>query len=50
MFDFVAFQDADMGYTPSDLGRLLEPLIAGDADVVFGSRFLTTHANRVLHF
>jgi dolichol-phosphate mannosyltransferase len=48
--DFVAVQDADMEYSPSDLRRLLEPLIAGDADVVFGSRFLTTHAHRVLHF
>ena len=48
--DFVAVQDADMEYSPNDLKRLLVPLIAGDADVVFGSRFLTTHAHRVLHF
>lgn len=37
--DFIAIQDADLEYTPSDLLRLLEPLRAGEADVVFGSRF-----------
>ena len=37
---FVVFQDADLEYTPNDIPRLLEPLLNGEADVVFGSRFM----------
>ena len=48
--DFVAIQDADLEYQPRDLTRLLEPLIANDADVVLGSRFLSVGAHRVLYF
>jgi dolichol-phosphate mannosyltransferase len=48
--DFVAVQDADLEYDPNDLVRLLEPLIAGKADVVFGSRYLSTGPHRVLYF
>jgi dolichol-phosphate mannosyltransferase len=48
--DFVAVQDADLEYDPMDLKRLLEPLVNGDADVVLGSRFLSTGAHRVLYF
>ena len=48
--DFVAVQDADLEYDPNDLRRLLEPLLRGEADVVLGSRFLTTQEHRVLHF
>jgi glycosyltransferase involved in cell wall biosynthesis len=48
--DFVAVQDADLEYDPADLKRLLEPLLRGDADVVIGSRFLSTGAHRVLYF
>ncbi|MEM9824988.1 MAG: glycosyltransferase [Planctomycetota bacterium] len=47
---FVAVQDADLEYDPRDLIKLLQPLIDGEADVVLGSRFLTTHARRVLLF
>jgi glycosyltransferase involved in cell wall biosynthesis len=47
---YVAIQDADLEYDPADLGRLLEPLDAGHADVVYGSRFLTGDARRVLFF
>jgi len=47
---FVAVQDADLEYDPRDLGRLLEPLVSGAADVVYGSRFLTGDAHRVLYF
>jgi dolichol-phosphate mannosyltransferase len=48
--EFVAIQDADLEYNPQDLLRLLVPLLSNEADVVFGSRFLTTHAHRVLHY
>lgn len=48
--DFVAVQDADLEYDPMDLKRLLEPLRNGDADVVFGSRFMSYGAHRVLYF
>jgi glycosyltransferase involved in cell wall biosynthesis len=36
---FVVVQDADLEYDPSDFHGLLEPLLAGTADVVYGSRF-----------
>lgn len=48
--DFVAVQDADLEYNPSDLKKLLVPLIEGEADVVLGSRFLAGGAHRVLYF
>jgi len=48
--EFVAVQDADLEYAPQDLKRMLEPLRDGDADVVFGSRFLSHGAHRVLYF
>lgn len=48
--DFVAVQDADLEYDPRDLKRLLTLLIRGEADVVMGSRFLSTGSHRVLYF
>jgi len=47
---YVGVQDADLEYNPADLARLLTPLDDGLADVVFGSRFLTGDAHRVLYF
>jgi glycosyltransferase involved in cell wall biosynthesis len=47
--DYVLVQDADLEYDPSDYPALLEPLLSGDADVVFGSRFLSG-PKRVLFF
>ena len=48
--DYVAVQDADLEYDPNDLVRLLGPLVAGCADVVIGSRFLSAGAHRVLYY
>ena len=42
---FVLIQDADLEYSPSDYPRLLAPLLTGQADVVYGSRFLDSPAN-----
>lgn len=47
--DFVIVQDADLEYDPRDYEKLLEPLLDGRADVVFGSRFLGG-PHRVLFF
>ena len=48
--DFVAIQDADREYDPQDLKRLLVPLREGVADVVLGSRFLSSGYHRVLYY
>jgi glycosyltransferase involved in cell wall biosynthesis len=48
--DFVVIQDADLEYDPADFHRLLEPLRAGHADVVYGSRFIGAGPHRVLYF
>jgi len=48
--DIVLFQDADLEYDPTDYAQLLRPLLTGKADVVYGSRFLTTAERRVLYF
>ena len=48
--DFVVIQDADLEYDPLDYPLMLDPLIQGKADVVYGSRFLGAAPHRVLYF
>lgn len=48
--DIVLIQDADLEYSPEDYPKLLEPLVHGKADVVYGSRFISPDAHRVLYF
>ncbi len=43
-------QDADLEYDPSEYKSLIQPILDGKADVVFGSRFLSNGPRRVLHF
>lgn len=48
--DIILIQDADLEYDPSEYRNLLQPIIDGKADVVFGSRFLSNGPRRVLYF
>ncbi len=49
--DFVIVQDADLEYDPRDIPTLVQPLVNGDADIVYGSRFLgeTVHDESFIH-
>ena len=47
---YVIVQDADLEYDPAEYGTVVGPLLSGDADAVYGSRFLTGNPHRVLYY
>jgi 2-polyprenyl-3-methyl-5-hydroxy-6-metoxy-1,4-benzoquinol methylase len=48
--EFSIVQDADLEYDPNEYPRLMAPLVSGQADAVFGSRFVVAGERRVLYF
>lgn len=46
----VIIQDADLEYDPTEIRAVIQPILDGHADVVYGSRFLVRRAARVLYF
>jgi glycosyltransferase involved in cell wall biosynthesis len=47
---YVVIQDADLEYDPTEYEALLKPLLSGHADVVYGSRFLSSGARRAVYY
>ncbi len=48
--DYLVIQDADLEYDPEEFNSLINPILRGMADVVYGSRFMGGHPHRMLFF
>jgi len=48
--EIIIIQDADLEYDPAEIPEVIAPILSGQADVVYGSRFLVRRATRVLYF
>ncbi|MFC1757081.1 glycosyltransferase family 2 protein [Patescibacteria group bacterium] len=48
--DIIIIQDADLEYDPNDYIKVIQPIIDGKADAVYGSRFVTSEPRRVLYY
>ena len=47
---YVLIQDADLEYSPKDYSKIFDPALKNNADVVFGSRFISSENRRVIYY